>query len=80
MEDMLELLALLEPDDMTATGTFTEAIGALNFYLKNTSRTHWKQCARCLQVAGNTVSKVHIPPLCQKFPCQISFSNGSKVF
>ena len=48
LKNTLEFLASLGPDDTTAASTFTAATGALNYYLKNTSGTHWKQCAHCL--------------------------------
>ncbi len=40
LKDIPEFLASLGPDDMTAIGTFAEAIGTLNYYLKNTSGTY----------------------------------------
>jgi len=57
LEDTLEFLASLRPDDTTAAGILTVAAGALNYYLKNTSGTQWKQCACCLRVAGDTISE-----------------------
>jgi len=57
LEDTPEFLASLRPDNTTTTGILAVVAGALNYYLKNTSGTQWKQCARCLQVSGDTISK-----------------------